>query len=485
MQPRNGPRRPAAALAAGLAVLALSAIACSSSPTPTLSMRLVTPAGLDPRAASALDHVAIRVRETPPGAAAREVVVLEGDAATDFALDFALYSTASRLDVGVDFTGPAAHLLGAAPPFVPDETDGVVDVLVGAPASCALRAGVTLASPRSGAHVARLGSYALLVGGTPSSSAAAARVELIDMLGARPTISDALLVGGASFDASKADVVALSSRAALVLARDRDEALRYDLDAAASARSSAVLVHAGARAGTLVARATSGAAIVGGADPTGAPITDITWVSFDGRTTHGTLAVARRAPAVLALDDGTLLVAGGAERAGAPLLERIAEAAASVPLASTDDDGIRRGASLVSVPSSGGALLLGGLDAGGAPRTDARIFDACPGACTLVEDAELAAPMADATLAAAPGGGALLFGGRDPSGAPTDAQWLVTLAATAPRLVLSRRLPLAAPRASAAALVLPSGVVWLLSGADASGPRDDVDICFPDALALP
>jgi hypothetical protein len=479
------------ALAQTPLLLALALLAaCGSDPVPTLAMRIVTPAGLDPRAAGGLERVVIRVRETPPGAAPREVVVLEGDATTDFALDYTLLSTASRIDVGVDLTGPAARLIGAAAPFVPDETDGAVDVLVGPPASCALRAGVTLAAPRGSAYAARLGSYALVAGGIATGSDAATRVELVDLLGARPTVSDPLAIGGAPFDAADVAVVALSSRAALLLARDRDEAMRYDLDAGAAARSTAVLVHVGARGGTLASRATftvanGGAAIVGGVDVAGAPLADITWIAADGSTTHGSLAVPRRAPAVLALDDGTLLVAGGAELAGAPLLERIAEGAASAPLASTDDDGIRRGAALVAVPAAGAAFLLGGVDATGAPRTDVRIFDACPGACTLVEDAELAALLPDATLASLPIGGALLAGGRDLSGAPTGAAWFVTLAPTAPRLSVVARLPLAAGRAGSAALVLPSGLVWLFAGSDASGPRDDVEVCFPDVVATP
>lgn len=475
-------RRHRAAPLLALAALALSA-ACSSNGVPTLAMHVVTPGGVDPRGAGGLEHIVIRVRETPPGAAARDVAVLEGDAATDFSLDYALLSTASRIDVGVELTGPTAHLIGASPPFVPDETDGAVDVLVGAPASCALRAGVTLGSVRSAARATRLGSYLLVVGGALAGSDASSHVELVDLLGARPTIADALLVGGAPFDAATAEAVSLSPRAALLLARDRDDALRYDLDAAA--RSTAVLVHAGARAGTLVARATSGAAVVGGADAAGAPIADITWISADGHTTHGALAVPRRAPAVLALDDGTLLVAGGAESPAAPLLERIAEAAASVPLAPTDDDGVRRGGVLVTVLATGAAILLGGLDAAGTPRTDARIFDACPGTCALVETANVDALLDETTLVPMPGGGALLVGGRAAAGAPSDAQWFVTLRSAAPRLEVVRRLPLAAPRAAAAAVALPSGLVWLVGGSDAGGPRDDLQVCFPETLAIP
>ena len=464
--------------------------ACGDDSAPTLAMRIVTPAGLDPSAEGDLERVTVRVLETPPGAAAREVVTLEGDAATGFAIDYALLSTASRIDVSVDLEGSTVRFLGAAAPFVPNETDGVVDVLVGAPGSCALRAGVALASPRGAVDVARLGSYAVVAGGAASGTEAASHVELVDLLGARATISDALLLGGVPFDASSVDVVALSTRAALLLARDRDAALRYDLDAGAAARSRAILVHVGAYGGTLLARATftaatGGAAIVGGVDAAGAPIADITWIAADGSTTRGTLVVPRRAPAVLALDDGTLLVAGGAETAAAPLFERIAEGSTSVPLTPTDDDGVRRGGTLVSVPATGGAFLLGGVDASGVPRTDVRIFDDCPGACLLAEDATLDVLTVDATLASLPGGGVLLVGGLDRRGTPTGVQTFVTLADVAPRLIIDVRAPLAATRAAPGLLVLPSGLVWVAGGSDSSGPRADFEVCFPRVLSFP
>ena len=469
-----------------LLLLALACGACGDDAAPALSMRIVTPAGLDPRAAGGLERIVVRVREAPPGVGPREVVVLEGDANTDFALDYALYSTASRIDVGVELTGPGARLLGAAAPFVPNETDGVVDVLVAPPSSCALRAGVALSTARGAAQATRLGSYALIVGGAPAGSAAAAQVELVDLLGARASVADALIVGGAPFEVAAAAVVALSTRSALLLLRDRDAVLRYDLDATTAARSTAILVHAGAHGGTLAARLTSGAAIVGGVDAAGAPLADITWIATDGSTTRGTLSVARRQPAVLALADGTLLVAGGAETPSAPLFERIAEAAASVPHAATDDDQIRHGGTLVSVAATGGALLLGGLDGAGEIRTDVRIFDDCPAACTLVETAALTNTLrVDTTIAVLPTEGALLLGGRDGSGAPIDAAWHVTLAPTAPRLQRVVHSPLPAPRAAPAALVLPSGLVWLAAGVNASGPTSDLQVCFPAALALP
>jgi len=468
-----------------LLLAALACGACGDDATPALSMRIVTPAGLDPRAAGSLERIVVRVRETPPGALPRDVVVLEGDANADFALDYALSSTASRIDVGIELTGPGARLIGAAAPFVPNETDGVVDVLVAPPSSCAVRAGA-LSTARGAAQATRLGSYALFVGGAPAGSAAAAQIELVDLLGARASVADALIIGGAPFEVAAADVIALSTRSALLLLRDRDAALHYDLDAAAAVRSTAILVHMGARGGTLAARLTGGAAIVGGVDAAGAPLADITWIATDGSTTRGTLSVARRQPAVLALADGVLLVAGGAETPGAPLFERIAEVAASAPLAGTDDDQIRRGGALVPVAATGGALLLGGLDGAGAIRTDARIFDDCPGACTLVETAALTdALRVDTTIAVLPTEGALLLGGRDGSGAPIDAAWHVTLAPTAPRLQLVARSRLPAPRAAPAALVLPSGLVWLAAGVNASGPTSDLQVCFPAALALP
>jgi len=89
----------------------------------------------------------------------------------------------------------------------------------------------------------------------------------------------------------------------------------------------------------------------------------------------------------------------------------------------------------------------------------------------LVETAALAdAISVDTSIAALPGEGALLLGGRDGSGAPIDAQWLVTLAPIAPRLQLLARPPLPTRRAAPAALVLPSGLVWLAAGVDASDP---------------
>jgi len=33
--------------------------------------------------------------------------------------------------------------------------------------------------------------------------------------------------------------------------------------------------------------------------------------------------------------------------------------------------------------------------------------------------------------------------------------------------------------------VLPSGLVWLAAGVNASGPTSDLQVCFPAALALP
>ncbi len=44
---------------------------------------------------------------------------------------------------------------------------------------------------------------------------------------------------------------------------------------------------------------------------------------------------------------------------------------------------------------------------------------------------------------------------------------------------------LASPRRGAAALALANGVVFVAGGTDESGPRLDVEMCFPDAVELP
>jgi hypothetical protein len=223
--------------------------------------------------------------------------------------------------------------------------------------------------------------------------------------------------------------------------------------------------------GALLSLGELGAVVVGGR-AAGEPETDVSWVGVDGSITARSLERPRAEPAV-AFDGARLWVTGG-EGDGASSLELASVSGGGAVVIDDLGDGDRFGASLFTSEGGTDALLVGGHDALGALRTDTLWIHGCPSACvaepgpawTHARDGAVALP-SSARLVGGEGGGEIErvdFTGASPTITPVGA--------------------LDVPRRAPAVLPLAAGVFVVFGGADASGPRRDAEICFPDALDL-
>jgi hypothetical protein len=240
--------------------------------------------------------------------------------------------------------------------------------------------GPMLATPRAGARAIALGGGAvLLVGGgakgTPAVETLTATHSTPEPAGVAPDLVD--------------HAVAASGGAAVLIAGGRTGGMPTDSawivsEAGASVEPLPAMVHARAQL-TVTAASDDPFAplyVIGGVDATG-PVADIE--VFDPATEAFTapgmkLATPRSQHTVTRLPSGLLLVVGGIDAAGAPIAgAEIVDPAARTVRSVAVLNVARTGHAATLLPS-GRVLITGGIDADGATLASAEIFDPALGA---------------------------------------------------------------------------------------------------------
>ncbi len=387
------------------------------------------------------------------------------DVSGSFDVSWPFRALANRVGLEVALQGDSVRW-GATPLFSLSETEGFVRVFVAASGSCARLAPANLDVARAHAGVAALGSFVVVVGGeegsvddrTPSGA-----VEVIDMLrGTIRRLSDIQPVG-------KARAAALDEVRAVVVADDR----AFVFDLRRGDQPAALSLHDGAGADSvLVAQADGGGVwIVGPGDLASRVHAD----SSDGEpsVTEVRLAAARRRPAAVSIGSATILVGGvEGDEPGIEVLD--VDARSGRPVAVRLET--RREALAILGPDSR-VLVVGGVDGVGELRTDTVVLSGCPDACVVEPGPEWTRARVGAAAQ-----GALLIGGVEPSAAAESQPVpIVDEVHFGDRIEVRSFGALAGPRADAAAFLVARGIVGVVGGEDASGPRSDTDICVPSA----
>lgn len=442
------------------ALLALLLAGCEGEPDGTvIDVEVVTAGGASPLEGTGVDHVSIRVRQ---GDRAPEEVA--GEVGASFDVRFPIVDFLSPVRAEVTLRGPGVTLHGAPPTFLVAETVGLLRIPVGAPGTCEVLAGATLEHERAEAAASRLGTFALVVGGE-ARDGPAPDAEFLDLLslGVSPGRVELDPIGPAR-------AAAFSGSRVVVLSRD-GAPVAVDL-ADADSRVAPLSLHDRAGDGSSVLSLGDRGAVVVGGGSAEAPSDGVSWIRVDGEVVSSTLAVARHRPALVELE-GSVLVAGGAAE-GEPAAERLPFRGSGEAIAAVAD-APRFGAHAFGRDP---VVVVGGLDPDGAPRADTLVLRGCPADCRAAPGPTWETPRTLVSAVVTPDGG-WLVGGEDADGPSA----VVTRVTTDGAPALVEGLELSAPRAAPAALSIQAGLVYVVGGRDAAGPRRDVEVCFPETLA--
>jgi len=440
-------------------VLAFALGACSSSPPPlVLDVRVITPAGQNPVAGGGFDTATIHIREgdgTP-----RELTAAVVGGSFDFAVSFSELDP--KLALGLELSGPASRLIGAPPLFRPAISGGSLVIPMGAPGGCESVAGVALDTERADLGFARVGTFALAIGGRTNAPAEAdGRYLDLLLLDAQRPLDLGVEIGPARAQAYAEDAI-------LVLGEAQTLLLAADV--------LPVSLHAGAGPDSGVADRPGGGLVVVGGGSSDSPAAGISYVDMLGSIERlSELPTPRHRPAAARVGE-EVWVAGGAAGPAA-LVEAVSPGAAPRALVEDQGDGVRLGAALFVDPVGPRALLIGGVDAAGLPRTQTWLIS-CEGACSVTpgpiwEQARSGVVYVPEAR--------LLLGGDGPGG-PSAIVESVTFDTEGARIESAGRL--AHARSHAAALRLASGLIWVVGGEDEAGLRRDAELCFPPELQL-
>lgn len=440
-------RRKKSALARLVALsLVVGLVACESSiPAATVEVRVITPTSANPFDGEPITRVTLELQQE----GAEPVRVVE-DVDDDFDLGLTLTDLTLRTRTRVVLEGTDGVLLhGAAPPFVPLASGGLVRIVVGPPGACAVVGRAQLPAPRARRGHALVDTFAVFVAGLDAEGAASNNVTSLDLLrfdalddetteGALPALTR--LRGparAAAFGVSRLAIVS------------DDAAVRYDLGVF-EGREVTLALHEGADL-TSAFGSVGNAAIVAGGSSASA-----TWITAEERRIPIELRSARADGALVAVGDVALL-SGGVVADGAPLAELLRADGSSVAVEGAAD-GVRRHGRFVVAGDV--VLLVGGVDADGALRSDTVAFRGCPSACVAS-----AGPTWDEPREGLATTGDLLVAG--------DRVERFTGDAIVPHVTL------AVPRQDPLVARLESGVLLVAGGEPA---RRDVELCFPETL---
>ncbi len=481
--------RSAVARVLPLALALALATACSGGDAPMIDIAIVTPAGDSPL--EGFDTIAVTVRQGDG-----EVLTNEGTVNADgFDVPVTITDYAMPVDLAVSLSGSAGTVVGGAPTFVPGETGragdtaGLVVVAVGPPRTCAILPNLTLEDRRRDLGLSRQGSFAAALGGYDAAGASDT-ASFLDLLrlgfeeepepttSRLPALPNPLGVTRAyGFSNSRAFVLS-ELRPPFVY----DITGRCDSSDAGDCyvRSVPAGLHSGASSASSALALSSGGVVVVGGDRDGTRSAEASWIDGEGQATRTTLLTGRKSPFLVELDGGAVLVVGG--ELGGDYAEVIYRDRPSVAVSGGRLDGIIRvGGALHADPSGHSALLVGGETPDEQLIAETELFTGCPGACRIEAGPSWAAPRILPTQVQRRRAGGLLVGGGDPPVTTVDA----IIWADPATVAFESHGTLSAARRGAAALALPNGVVFVAGGTDESGPRLDVEVCFPDSVELP
>lgn len=375
---------------------------------------------------------------------------------------------ASTMHVRLELWSAAGvELIGGTVPFFPAEATNV-GVIVGEPGTCDPVAGLTIGTARGSMGVSLNGTYLLLSGGV-GAAGSLRDADVVDLLGyTQYHLDDA----AAALGATRAAVVSFGE--SVVVPADAPAYVHRVYAATGTDPRPAVTLHDGAALADAVLAVPGRGAVVIGGGPDAAPSDRVSWVlpqsgssSNEVRTLTLAAAVPERAAAVA--DDGIWILSRGA---GDATLEQLVDTTtAPILRLGGIPDGVRLGGLLVANEAGTEFLVLGGVDGGGVVRTDTLAIAGCPNACSVSPGPTWT--NAREGVSVDPHG--VLVGGTV-GGVPSDLVERVRRAATG--WIVDPVATLTRPRRGAGVLRATSGPVYVFGGQDATGYRNDVEVCF-------
>ena len=432
---------------AALLFVTLALVACSDSvPPATVEVRVITPTSTNPFEGEPITRVTLEVQQGDA-----EPVRRVDDVTDDFDLGVAIPDLTLRTRTRVVLEGADGILLhGAAPPFVPLASGGLVRIVVGPPGRCAVVGRAQLLVGRANRGHALVDTFAVFVAGLDEAGATSNGVTSLDLL-RFDTVDDRSTAGALPALAGlrgPARAAAFGvSRLAIV---GGDASIRYDLGVF-EGREAPLALHAGADLTSALGSVGNAAIVAGGASASA------TWITTEERLVAISLDAARADGALVEVG-GAALFSGGATEDGVPIAELLRADGTSVAIESAMEDGTRRHGRFVV--ASDALLLVGGLDDEGTLRSDTLLFRGCPEACVASEGP----PWSEPREGLATSGDLLVAGDRVER---------FTGEAIVPYATL------AVPRHDPLVARLESGVLLVAGGEPA---LRDVELCFPETL---
>jgi len=459
---------------------------------PLIDIAIVTPAGDAPL--EGFDTIAVTVRQGADG----EVLVSEGAVTADgFDLRVTITDFGGPVDLSAVLTGPGSRVVGGAPTFFPGETgragdpNGLVVVAVGPGSTCGILSELSLEDRRSSIGFSQQGTFAAALGGIDAAgpSDTASFLDLLRLgFDVDPESTGRLPALPAPLGPARA--YGYSSSRALVLSELEDPFVyditgRCDIDdpppEGCFTHPVPAGLHTGASGASSALELSNGTVVVVGGDGGGARSGDVSWIATDGQTIRTRLTTPRILPRLVEVDTGAVLVVGG-ELGGAYAEVVRRNEGEGDPIDDPRVDGIVRvGGALYADPSGQSVILVGGETPTEALIAETELFTGCPSACRIGPGPDWSGVRYAPTHVQRRAGGGIIVGGGEPPVATIDA-----VAWTDPATPLFEpHGDLAVGRRDASALVLSNGVVFIAGGIDGSGPRLDVEMCFPESVELP
>lgn len=452
-------RRPA------LALLALAAGCSTTTQLPDSNLTVTEPGGANPLTGRSLTIARAYFQQELPNSPEDYVESPIANGTFDLTVPIGTYSAPIIIRVALSSLA-GIELVGATPSYYPAESTRL-KVLVGAPGSCGIVAGIRLATARSASGGALIGSYALISGGEVAAGDSGA-VDALDLL---TYTQYALTPAPASLGPTRS--APINRVSAIVVSTARPPYVHRLFAADATTGRPEPTLHAGAQsADAVLAAGTYGAVVVGGGTDL-APSNQLSWIgpidTSTGleRVVPATLSAAAAERAAFFADNGLWIASSDGVTT---TLEQVA------PFALSSDvrvafiaDGVRRGASLVFDRAGANGLLFGGKDENDMPRSDSVAISGCPAACVV---------SAGPTWAQARVGAVVEASGVIVGGTPASSlvEYVHFDGATP---TFETFAFLVSPRSEPSVVRYPGGVVVVIGGDDLSVPRDDIEVCFP------
>ncbi|MBW2461295.1 MAG: hypothetical protein JRH11_06585 [Deltaproteobacteria bacterium] len=451
-----------------------------------IAIEIMTPAGESPLVGYDLIQVAVRQGEG-------EVVTSEGEVTADgFDVRVEITDYTQAVNLSVVLTGPAGvRVIGGPPTFLPRET-GLVVVAVGESHTCAVVADMSLEDRRSSFGFSLQGTFASALGGVDAAgpSDTATFLDLL-RLGVNDDPEQNGRLSPLPAPIGPARSFAYGNVRALVLSALEDP-FSYNITApcddpdnpppgGCAVHSVPAGLHRGVSNASGALELSNGGVVVVGGDGTGDPSADVSWIADDGQTIRTRLTTGRLRPVLVELDQEAVLVVGGELGGAYAEVVRRGEPVGDPVEGGRIDGFVRVGGALFADPTGQSALLVGGQTPDEMLIPETELFTGCPSACRIAAGPAWAGARFRPTFLPRRGDGGLILGGGEP---PVSTVERVDFGDPRAPVIVAHG-PLEVPRRDASALALSNGVVFVAGGRDASGPRLDVEMCFPTNVTLP